>query len=109
MRKSDPRTCRLLHFAANLAECRMYNGVCKTDESGVLRMTMYNPDKRRGENLYAGETLETMLEKYFRLADKAFRLDPATVTAFRSVMWDDRDGAQFLCHPSWERVEAAMS
>lgn len=106
--KSDPRTRRLLHFAANLAECRMYNGVCKTDESGALRMTLYNPDKSRGENLYAGETLEAMLEKYFRLAEKAFNLDRATVEAFKSAMWDERDGVQYFWHPSRQEVDAAM-
>lgn len=104
-RKSDPRTCRLLHFTADFAECRMYNGVCKTDKSGTLSMTMYNPDKNRGENLYAGETLGEMLEKYFRLAEKAFHLDPATVAAFKAVMWDERD---CFCHPTWKSVDAAM-
>ena len=109
-RKSDPRTCRILHFAANLAECRMYNGVCKTLADGTLSMTLYNPDKRRGENLYAGETLEQMLEKYFRLADKVFHLDRATMDAFSAAMWYTQEGddTRYFCHPSWESVDAAI-
>ena len=40
---------------------------------------------------------------------KDIALDAPTVVAFRAAMWDDRDGEQFLCHPSWQEVEAAMS
>ncbi len=110
-RKSDPRTCRLLHFAANLAECRMYNGTCFTDKAtGNLVMLGYNPDKRRGENLYAGETLEQMLEKYFLLADKVFHLDRATMDAFKAAMWyaQEGDNTRYFCHPLWQSVDAAM-
>lgn len=110
-RKSDARTCRLLHFAANLAECRMYNGVCKTGDDGTLSMTLYNPDKRRGDNLYTGETLAEMLEKYFRLADKVFHLDSATMEAFKKAMWYTQEGhgdTQYFCHPSWQSVDEMM-
>lgn len=110
-RKSDPRTCRLLHKAANLALCRMYNGVCEGTS-----MTMYDPEyesphPHRGKNLYAGETLEQMLEKYFRLAVKAFSLDSATVDAFKAAMWytQEGDNAQYFCHPAWQSVDAEMT
>ena len=107
-RKSDPRTCRILHWVADYAKTRQYNGYCvKCAEGGFTMMNRY-PCTIAGEGLFQFATLEEVIEHFFRLAGKSFNLDTETMNAFRVAMWDERDGGKFFFHPAWRDVDAAM-
>lgn len=120
MRKSDPRTCALCHKALQYAEARMYG---HNPTGGFSpRWDNLNPAKEgysvrfnaawrnfERESLFNKDvTLDQFVELAFHLLEKAFQLDAPTVAAFRAAMWDERDGGKFLCHPSWQEVDAAM-
>lgn len=121
MRKSDPRTCALCHKALQYAEARMYGrnpagGVSPRWDLGDPAKVGWSDRHHKAwlrferESLFRKDmTLAEFVELSFHLLERAFSLDPATVAAFRAAMWDDRDGEQFLCHPSWQEVEAAMA